>query len=98
LGGGFYLSISTSLMMGTQGFALGANVGVGYLKENFDIGLADEFVYVIWNFTGAKGLDSYLRYGIGIGDENFNFRITPLNYKSGETSQPTSKIGFSEKN
>lgn len=94
LGGGFNLSLSPALMMGTQGLSLGVNVGLGYTNGNLSVGLSGGLAYGSSNITGAKGWNSRLGGGIAFDNGNFYASLSTMRYNSGETSQRTGTIGI----
>lgn len=73
LGGGFNLSISPALMMGTQGNFLGANLGLGYTNGNLSLGVSSSFAYGQSNITCSNGWTS--SFGGGIAFDNGNFTV-----------------------
>jgi hypothetical protein len=97
LGGGFSASISPALMMGTPGNFLGANIGVGYSKGNFSLGISGSMAYGSSNITGRNGWSSSIGGGVGFDNGNFNASLSTMKYNSGATSQRTGTIAFGGK-
>ncbi len=94
LGNGFSASISPALMMGSQGWSLGANLGVGYTNGSLSVGLSSSLAYGHSNITGATGWNGRLGGGITFDNGTIYGSLSTMQYWSGETSQRTGTFGI----
>jgi Bacterial toxin 23 len=94
LGRGFSASISPALMMRTQGFSLGANVGIGFVSGNFSAGISAGAAFGKSSITGVKGWNGRLGGGIAFDNGKFYGSLSSMQYWSGETSQRTGTFGL----
>ena len=94
LGGGFSVNLSPALMMGTQGYSLGANAGIGYSNGDFSVGISTGASFGKSNITGVKGWRGILGGGIAYDNGSFYGSLSTTQYYSGETSQRTGTIGL----
>lgn len=94
LGSGFSFNLNPSLMMGTQGFSLGANVGVGYSNGNFSAGISSGAAFGRSNITGVKGWNGRIGGGVAFDNGSFYGSLGTMQYFSGETPQSTGTIGL----
>ncbi|MGB0840303.1 MAG: polymorphic toxin type 23 domain-containing protein, partial [Chitinophagales bacterium] len=94
LGGGFNFSVSPTFMFGSQGIALGVNLGLSYTKGNFSAGISSAGSYGTSNITGRTGFSGLLGGGISAGTDDLRVSLATTSYFSGATSQRNGMVGI----
>lgn len=91
-GKGFGLTLSPQFSFGSEGFALGANVNLGYTKGLFKPGLTAGATVNHSTITGETGMEYRLGGGVRYGGDRWNIGLSTMAYSSGETSQRTGML------
>ena len=95
LGGGFGLSLSPSMFIGSQGFGIGANLSLSYSTKGFSMGISGGGT--AWGkhvFTGGDFIEGRLGGGFMAGGSDFQFGASTMAFYGGDIPQRLGSYNF----